>query len=79
LEHQRKDVDHLGFSEFEFSLLARQCLDRRIGDRDTLITEVVAWEAARNEQRATISWQFTIGDARARLRRIYPSSTQLGG
>jgi len=41
--------------ELEFSTLARQCLNQRIGDRDTLVTEVAAWQAARNEQRASLS------------------------
>ena len=36
-------------------MLSRQCLNRRIGDRDTLVAEVAAWEAARNDQRATIT------------------------
>jgi hypothetical protein len=63
----------LNMAELEFSMLARQCLDRRIGDRDTLVTEVAAWEAARNEQRATIHWQFTVDDARGKLHRLYPS------
>jgi hypothetical protein len=63
----------LNMAEIEFSMLARQCLNRRIGDRDTLITEVAAWEAARNEQRASIHWQFTVDDARRKLHRLYPS------
>ncbi len=63
----------LNMAELEFSMLSRQCLDRRIGDRDTLVTEVAAWEAARNEQRATISWHFTVEDARIKLHRLYPS------
>jgi len=63
----------LNMAELEFSLLSRQCLDRRIGDRDTLVAEVAAWEDARNEQRAAISWQFTVDDARAKLHRLYPS------
>jgi hypothetical protein len=63
----------LNMAELEFSLLARQCLDRRIGDRGTLVTEVAAWEAARNEQRTTIRWQFTVDHARAKLHRLYPS------
>ncbi len=63
----------LNMAELEFSMLSRQCLDRRIGDRDTLVTEVAAWEAARNEQRATIRWQFTVDDARTKLHRLYPS------
>jgi hypothetical protein len=63
----------LNMAELEFSLLARQCLHRRIGDRDTLVAEVAAWETARNAQRATINWQFTIYDARRKLGRLYPA------
>jgi hypothetical protein len=63
----------LNMAELEFSMLSRQCLTRRIGDRDTLVTEVAAWEAARNEQRASIHWQFTVVDARRKLHRLYPS------
>lgn len=63
----------LNMAELEFSMLARQCLGRRIGDRDTLATEIAAWETARNEQRASISWQFTVNDARRKLHRLYPS------
>ena len=63
----------LNMAEIEFSLLARQCLNRRSGDRDTLVTEIAAWENARNEQRASIRWQFTVDDARHKLHRLYPS------
>ena len=63
----------LNMAELEFSMLSRQCLDRRIGDRETLTTEVTAWQTARNEQRATIHWQFTVDDARRKLHRLYPS------
>jgi hypothetical protein len=63
----------LNMAELEFSMLSRQCLGRRIPDRDTLATEVTAWATARNEQRATISWQFTAEDARVKLHRLYPS------
>ncbi len=63
----------LNMAELEFSMLSRQCLGRRIPDRQTLETEVAAWQAARNEQRATIRWQFTVEDARSKLHRLYPS------
>ena len=63
----------LNMAELECSMLSRQCLGRRIPDRDTLETEVAAWAAARNEQRATIRWQFTVEDARDTLKRLYPS------
>ena len=63
----------LNMAELEFSMRARQCLGRRIPDRETLTTEISAWETARNEQRATITWQFTVEDARRKLHRLYPS------
>jgi hypothetical protein len=63
----------LNMAELEFSMLSRQCLGRRIADRETLSTEVTAWQTARNEQRATIHWQFTVDDARVKLQRLYPS------
>lgn len=63
----------LNMAEVEFSMLARQCLNRRIGGRDILATEVAAWEAARNKQRAAVHWQFTVDDARRKLHRLYPS------
>ena len=63
----------LNMAELEFSMLARQCLNRRIPDREDLAAEVAAWETARNEQRAPIHWQFTVEDARIKLLRLYPS------
>ena len=62
----------LNVAELEFSMLTRQCLERRIPDRAGLEAEVAAWETARNEQRATIHWQFTAEDARVKLHRLYP-------
>jgi hypothetical protein len=53
-------------------MLARQCLNRRIGDRETLAREVRAWGAARNAAQITIDWQFMAMDARSKLNRLYP-------
>jgi hypothetical protein len=63
----------LNMAEIELSVLARQCLDRRIPDAATLETEVAAWVNRRNEARATIDWQFTTADARIKLKHLYPS------
>jgi hypothetical protein len=38
----------LNVAELELSVLARQCLDRRIPDTDALRQEAAAWEANRN-------------------------------
>jgi hypothetical protein len=62
----------LNIAECELSVLAAQCLDQRIPDKDTLIRKVAAWEARRNSARAKVVWQFTTADARIKLRRLYP-------
>ena len=59
--------------EIEIGVLSEQCLDRRIPDKDTLESEVAAWERSRNEQRATVNWQFSTADARLKLKRLYPA------
>jgi transposase len=69
----------LNMAEIEFSVLARQCLDRRLPDQQTLTTEVGAWQADRNTARATVDWRFTTEDARIKLKRLYPTITILGG
>jgi len=63
----------LNMAEIEFSVLARQCLDRRIPDEETLIQEIRSWEDRRNEIKATVDWQFTTKDARTKLKKLYPS------
>ena len=64
----------LNMAEIEFSVLSRQCLSRRIPDQETLKREVQAWQDRRNEQCATVKWQFTTNDARIKLKRLYPST-----
>ena len=62
----------LNIAECELSVLARQCLDRRIPDKATLEVEAAAWETRRNAARVTVDWQFTTADARIKLKRLYP-------
>jgi transposase len=62
----------LNMAELEFSLLSRQCLGRRIGDRETLATGMAAWEAARNDHGSANHWQFTVDVARCTLCRLQP-------
>jgi hypothetical protein len=63
----------LDMAEIELSVLARQCLDRRIGTREELEREVAAWEAERNERGVEVNWRFTTADACIKLHRLYPS------
>lgn len=62
----------LNMAELEWSVLARQCLARRIPDDATLRQEVAAWVADRNAERLTLSWHFTKEEARTRLPWLYP-------
>jgi transposase len=63
----------LNVAEIELSALARQCLDRRIPDAETLKREVAAWERRRNAAAVKADWQFTTADARVRLKKLYPT------
>lgn len=62
----------LNIAECELSVLARQCLDRRIPNRASLEAEAAAWETGRNTARVTVDWQFRTADARLKLKRLYP-------
>jgi hypothetical protein len=61
-----------GSADIELSVLQRQCLDRRLGNRATMGQEVAAWVAARNETATSIDWHFRTSDARIKLKRLYP-------
>jgi len=63
----------LNMAEIELSVLARQCLDRRIPDREALARGVAAWEADRNAAAVKADWQFTTADARVKLKKLYPT------
>jgi hypothetical protein len=71
--HTPKHGSWLNVAECELSVLARQCLGRRIPDRATLEREVAAWQERRNAQVVKIDWQFTTADARVKLKRLYPT------
>jgi len=64
----------LNMAEIELSILSKQCLSRRIPNEWTLITEIVAWEDARNEKQAKIRWNFTVDEARKVFKEHYPTS-----
>ena len=73
IHYTPKHGSWLNMAETELSILARQCLDRRIDDRALMAREVTVWEAARNAADARINWQFKTVDARIKLKRLYPS------
>lgn len=66
-----KHASWLNMAEIEIGILSRQCLDRRIPDRQTLEHEVDHWQRARNATGQTIEWKFTRQDADRKLARHY--------
>lgn len=73
LHHTPKHGSWLNIAEIELSALTLQCLDRRIPDVEALQKETKAWEKRRNELQKGVDWRFTTGDARIRLKRLYPN------
>jgi hypothetical protein len=70
--HTPKHASWLNMAEIEFSVMVRQCLKRRIPDQATLTTELATYAARRNQQHATIRWQFDVQQARTKLANLYP-------
>ena len=73
IHYTPKHGSWLNMAETELSVLSRQCLDRRIDDRDLMAREIAAWQADRNAAIVRINWQFKTADARIKLKRLYPS------
>jgi transposase len=68
-----KHASWLNMVEIEIGVMVRQCLDRRIPDKATLVSEVAAWQRRRNREKARIKWLFTVQRAREKLGRAYPT------
>jgi len=73
LEYTPKHGSWLNMAESEFSILSRQCLNRRIPDQESLIQEIESWQRDRNQRAVVTDWQFKIEDARIKLRSLYPT------
>src|SRR5271167_3911799 len=71
--HTPKHGSWLNLAESELGVLASQCLDRRIPDKQTITDEVAAWVRDRNKTHAVAQWHFTTNDARIKLKSLYPS------
>ena len=72
IHYTPKHGSWLNIAEIELSVFTRQCLDRRIPDKETLRTEAKHWYRQRNTKQKSVDWQFTTEDARVKLKRLYP-------
>ncbi|WP_128548877.1 IS630 family transposase, partial [Larkinella soli] len=61
----------LNMAEMEFSALARQCLNRRIGSLTELSKQVSLWTQERNARQVKVHWSFTVSKAEEKLKRWY--------
>jgi hypothetical protein len=63
----------LNIAENDLSSLTRQCVSgRRFGDVETLREETEAWSPDGNATQRGVDWQMKIGDARTKLKSVYP-------
>ena len=68
-----KHASWLNMAEIEIGILDRQCLNRRLPNRDAIVAEVDAWQSRRNADQRGIAWSFTRQDADAKLAKHYIS------
>ena len=73
IHYTPKHGSWLNMAEIETGIRARQCLNRRLPDQDTLKREINAWHNARNHKASRADWRVTTADARIRSKSLYPS------
>lgn len=64
-----KHASWLNMAGIEIGVLDRQCPDRRLPNRATLVAEVDAWQQRRNTEQQGIVWSFTRQDADSKMAR----------
>jgi hypothetical protein len=70
IHYTPKHGSWLDIAEIE---LTAPCLgNRRIPSTEVLNKELLAWETIRNANQKGVGWHFTTGDARSKLKRLYP-------
>jgi len=72
-----KKASWLNMAEIELSVIAKQCLDHRIADQETLEQEVFALVEKRNQTCATVHWRFSKINARQKLEKHYNYTSKL--
>ena len=71
--HTPKHGSSLNISEIEWSDMTRQSITgRRFGTIGKLRKETEAWYIHTNAKTRRVDWQMSIGDARIKLKSVYP-------
>jgi hypothetical protein len=61
----------LNMAEIEINMMDRECLNRRIGQKEILQKEITAWAKQRNKEKKKIKWTFTKKKADKKLSKYY--------
>lgn len=72
MHYTPKNASWLNMVEIELSVIARQCLQRRIDSMALLEQEVMALVQERNDNACSVNWLFTPELARDKFQRFYP-------
>jgi hypothetical protein len=73
--HTPKHGSWLNIAENELSSMTRQCVSgRRFATIDLLRSETTAWHTHCNAKQRGVDWQFRVGDARRKLKSVYPKT-----
>ena len=67
----------LNIAEIGINIMTRECLGRRIGSLDVLISELAAWNDSYDRNPSPINWQFQTDDSRVKLKKLYPDIDRL--
>lgn len=71
--HTPKHGSWLNVAENELSSMTRQCVkDHRFATIQALRSETTAWYRHSNASQRAVDWQFKVGDARVKLKSVYP-------
>jgi hypothetical protein len=63
----------LDMAEIEIGVMCRMALGSPFADVESFQRQVQMWTLQRNAQCVRVNWQFTIKDARIKLKRLYPT------
>jgi len=72
IHYTPKHGSWLNIAECEFSVLSRQCTNRRLPEEQSLRSAVSAWQEERNHCAGPVKWRFTTAEARIKLERLCP-------
>ena len=74
IRHTPKHGSWLNVAENELSSMTRQSLHgHRFATIKALQSQVKAWSKATNKKQRGVDWQFSINDARQKLKQLYPN------